>query len=237
MNILLLEPSDFISDDTVSISGRRYSHLVTIKRVKLGDVISVGVLSGLMGTAVVEKISDDSVALTVSLSDEPPIPAEVHIVLALPRPKMLKRILQSIASLGVKRVFLINSQKVEKSYWQSPALQPEVLRQQLILGLEQGKDTLTPEITLHKGFKPFVEDILPGEIVQRQCVLAHPKLGDACHLLSQEKPVTFVVGPEGGFTPYEVNLLLSAGAKGCQLGARILKVETALPVLLSAWLH
>src|SRR5690554_7099628 len=56
------------------------------------------------------------------------------LILALPRPKMLKRILIDATSLGVKRIILLNSWKVEKSYWQTPELHAKLLQEKLLLG-------------------------------------------------------------------------------------------------------
>ena len=70
------------------------------------------------------------------------------LLLALPRPKMLKRVLQSVTSLGVKQLYLLNSYRVEKSYWGSPLLQADKLQEQLLLGLEQACDTILPQVHL-----------------------------------------------------------------------------------------
>ena len=143
---------------------------------------------------------------------------------------MIRRIFRTVAELGVQRLAVINSYKVEKSFWQSPALSPEKVHQYLMDGLQQAKDTVLPEVTFHRLFKPFAEDELPGLSADSLALLAHPGLGDACpHQLN--KPVTLAIGPEGGFTPYEVEKLRAIGFEGIHLGDRILKVENALTTL------
>ena len=154
------------------------------------------------------------------------------MVLALPRPKMLRRVLQTVAAMGVPKVVLVNSYREEKSFWQTPFLEPEAIREQLILGLEQARDTVLPEIVIEKRFKPFVEDRLPAISEGTLGLVGHPGNYPACPR-GLEEPVTLAIGPEGGWIPYENDLLVNAGLQPVQLGARILRVETAVTALLA----
>ncbi len=145
---------------------------------------------------------------------------------------MLRRIFQTIATMGVKRLYLINTWRVEKSYWQTPWLSDSAIREQLILGLEQGCDTVLPEIIIKKRFKPFVEDELPNIISNTKALVAHPT-GSAPCPMALNRQTSLAVGPEGGFIDYEVTKLVEAGFESITLGNRILRVEIAIPVLLS----
>ncbi len=87
---------------------------------------------------------------------------------------MLRRVLQTVAAMGVPKVVLVNSYRVEKSFWQTPFLEPEAIREQLILGLEQARDTVLPEIVIEKRFKPFVEDRLPAMTAGTLGLIGHP---------------------------------------------------------------
>lgn len=231
MNLLLLFPADFISPGRACLTDHRLHHLRTIKNMQLNDTLEVGLLNDKVGTARVLLLDKSRVELQVQLYNDSPAPLPVHLILALPRPKMLKRILQTISSMGVKKLTLIHSAKVEKSYWQTTWLEPKKLQQNLILGLEQAKDTLLPEVTCYKRFKPFVEDVLPDLIIGTRALIAHPGKGRFC-AADVTQPVTLVIGPEGGFIDYEVEKFIQAGLTVCHLGARILRVETAIPVLL-----
>jgi 16S rRNA (uracil1498-N3)-methyltransferase len=144
---------------------------------------------------------------------------------------MLKRTLQTVATLGVKKMYLINSYRVEKSYWQTPLLSEAALQEHLLLGLEQGCDTLMPEVVLVKRFKPFVEDELPHIIHGTHALVAHPYTQTECPAQVQNK-ISLAIGPEGGFIPYEINLLETCGFTAVNLGARIMRVETVVPYLL-----
>jgi len=231
MNLLLLEDSDFVAADRVRLSGRRLQHMLEIQRVTQGDSLRVGRIGGLMGDGRILSVDSAQAELQIELLAPPPAKLPLTLILAMPRPKMFRRILQHCATLGVPRIILINSYRVEKSFWQTPFLEPAALRENLLLGLEQARDTILPEVRIEKRFKPFVEDHLPALIQGTQALVAHPGDYPACpRQISQ--PITLAIGPEGGWIPYEVDKLVEAGFAPVQLGERILRVETAITALI-----
>jgi 16S rRNA (uracil1498-N3)-methyltransferase len=232
MNLLLLHPHDYISEACVTLSDHRFQHLLKIKKVQLNDTVLAGAINGLIGPARVLHIEPDSITLQVTLTDPAPVSLPVTLIIAMPRPKMLKRILQTATTMGVKHIVFINSYRTEKSYWQSPLLTQEKIDEQLHLGLEQGIDTQLPTVELKKLFKPFVEDELPELCRNKRTLVAHPNSDAICPAADTTETV-LLIGPEGGFIPYEIEKLKAAGCQAVHLGERILRVETAVPVLLA----
>lgn len=232
MNLLLLHPDDLRPDGLAVITGRRLEHMLKVQRVKAGQQLRAGLLNGLMGHATVQQLSSTQALLELQLDQPPPAKLPLTLVLALPRPKMLRRTLQTIASMGVARLVLVNSFRVEKSFWQTPWLEAANIREHLLLGLEQACDTVLPEVILEKRFKPFVEDRLPDLSANSLRLVAHPGEFPECPRALSE-PTTLAIGPEGGWIPYEVEMLRTAGFQPVQLGPRILRVETAVPALLA----
>ncbi len=211
----------------VVLSGRRYEHVKTVHRAKVGDSVRVGVVEGCMGEAVVTGIDDREVRLRVDGLTEPaPAPLLLVACVALPRPPTLNKVLQQLTAMGVKRFHFFHSKRVEKSFWQSHALGDDEVRRQLRLGLEQGRDTRTPQVQWHRGFRAFVEEAVPSLLETVAAgYFAHVGATRSCPSTSEETMV--VVGPEGGFIPYEVNRLEEAGLRSLSLGPRPLRVETA----------
>lgn len=237
MNLLLLFPDDIetIKTDsscTAVIRGRQLNHIHETLKPKVGDTLRVGLVNQKIGKGTLKELSQDQAKLEIEWLEDAPKALPITLIVALPRPKMLKRIIQTATTMGVKKLYFINSWKVEKSFWQSPWLTEEKLNENCILGLEQAVDTIMPEIHLRKLFKPFAEDELPSIAKNSLKLVAHPGENTPCpYHLAQD--CTLAIGPEGGFTPYEVNKLKEAGFQGVHLGERILRVETAVPVLLS----
>jgi RsmE family RNA methyltransferase len=203
-----------------------------VHRSEVGDSLRVGRINGLMGSAELLRLEAGEAELRVTLDQSPPAKLPLTLVLALPRPKMLRRVFQTVATMGVSKVILVNSYRVEKSFWQTPFLEPEAIRENLILGLEQARDTVLPDIIIEKRFKPFVEDRLPAITEGTLGLVGHPGNYPACPRALSE-PVTLAIGPEGGWIPYEIDLLGKSGLQPVQLGERILRVETAVTALLA----
>jgi RsmE family RNA methyltransferase len=174
--------------------------------------------------------------MEVRLDQAPPPSLPLTLLLALPRPKVLRRLLRSATTLGIKKIILLNTSRVEKSYWQTPFLADVAVQEQLVLGLEQARDTVLPEILLRPLFKPFVEDELPGLIAGTLPLVAHPSASEPCPR-DLHRAVTLAIGPEGGFIPYEIDKLVSSGFMPISIGDRILSTETAVPALVSKLMH
>ena len=231
MNLLLLQADNMLNDNLAEITGRQVRHIHETLNIQTGSTLTVGLLNQRIGQATVLELQKNSVKLKIKWTTSPPEALPLTLIIGLPRPKMLKRIIQTAATMGVKELYFINSWKVEKSFWQTPWLSEEKIVENCILGLEQAKDTVMPNIYLRKLFKPFVEDEL-GEISKNSLkLLAHPVSDKTCPA-DLKRQTTLVIGPEGGFTPYEVAKLEEIGFETVHLGPRILRVETAVPVLL-----
>lgn len=233
MNLILLYQDDFIdSTGVVRLQGRRLKHVLEVHRASVGDELCVGVLNGRTGIGKVVRLDKAVLEMEIRLERLSPVALPMTLILALPRPKVLRRVLRSVSAMGVKRIILLNSFRVEKSYWQSPFLSPETVNEQLVLGLEQARDTVLPEVQLRPLFKPFVEDELPELIAGTYPLVAHPISATPCPR-GIDRAVTLAIGPEGGFLPYEIEKLVAVGFTVVHAGERILSVETAVPALIS----
>jgi RsmE family RNA methyltransferase len=232
VNLILLFDDDFISDSRVRLTGRRLQHVRDVHRAAAGESLIVGIANGRIGRGTITRLGDDALEMDVAFDRDPPPPLRLALILALPRPKVLNRVIASAASLGIKRVVLVNAWRVEKSYWSSPRLTPENLRAQSILGLEQARDTVLPSIETRRLFRPFVEDELPSIASSTRMLVAHPNAADQCPRNLRE-PVTLVIGPEGGFIDAEIASLERIGFTPVSIGERILRVETAVPFLVA----
>jgi RsmE family RNA methyltransferase len=238
VNLLLIEPEEVRADGTVRLSGRRARHAHEVLAAAPGERLRAGVLGGRLGLAEVGSSAPDELALSLALDRDPPPPAPLQLLLALPRPKVLRRVVQAVASMGVKRLVLCGSYRVERSYFGSPALDPGALRKDLVLGLEQGRDTILPDVQVRRLFKPLVEDELANLLPAPVRLLAHPppdpgeRPGPAAALPAPPAAgdVALAIGPEGGFTPYEAALLEAHGWIPFSMGERVLRVDTAIGV-------
>jgi RsmE family RNA methyltransferase len=255
MNLLLLLPEDLLPESATEdrgeslgtpgqaspcvaeLVGERARHLMSVLAVEEGSELRAGLLDGACGLArVVEVVArgaaqEPRVVVEFFAAEPPPPPLRATLVLALPRPKFLGRILQWAATMGVKEIVLAGSARVEKSYWGSSLLGANALRRHLILGLEQGRDTVLPRIQQVRRFRQLVDELLPRLAEQGDVWIAHGEASRAFPAaLSQ--PCTVCVGPEGGWQDHELAAFAQVGGQLAHLGVRPLRVEAAVAVLL-----
>jgi|26BtaG_2_1085354.scaffolds.fasta_scaffold07867_2 RsmE family RNA methyltransferase len=265
MNCLLLPQSAFISPANLASArqpteqncatehfaaarindAQQIAHIHTVLAAKVGDTLKIGRQDGNLGTGIIQRMDTQEIELAeVNLTEPPPAKLELTVVLALPRPKVLRRLIMDMTALGVQHIILINSYRTQKSYWQSPMLAR--LDEFVQEGLQQACDTVAPRITLSKRFKPFVEDELAAVLAGAIGVVAHPYAPTSLQSFIQSRaaddsvqnpwPKLLCIGAEGGWIDYEIELLQAHGCQAVSIGPRILRTEAAVNALIGQWL-
>ena len=230
MNIVLLDPRQTESELWNITASRQIEHLKTHVGVQVGDTLKVGIREGKRYFTEIVEITEHSIRVKPLQEESIPEKLPVTLVVAMPRPKVLRRLMMDAVTMGVEKLILIHSYRVDKSYWQTPFLQQ--IEHYITLGLEQAGDTIAPEIEIYKRFKPFTEDILP-KLINENCsaYVAHPYTTEKMPFAIEHSGIV-LIGPEGGFIPYEVDLLIKNGCQAVSLGNRILRTETAISYVL-----
>jgi len=236
MNLLLIEKEEVGRDSTVVLRDRRADHLRKVLKVEPGRMLRVGLVGGLEGQGTVVAVDAEQVALTVEISAGSAPPSTVDLIVGLPRPQALHRVLQTAAVMGIARLDLVNAWRVEKSFFQSPALGPEKIHRQLLLGAEQGRKTRLPEVVCQKLLVPFVrglEDPVPTlRLIADPAAEANLEDVVAPRLESVERFVV-AIGPEGGWIDRELQTFQEEGFSPVGLGPWILRVENAVTAALA----
>lgn len=218
----------------VEFSDYRAKHVTKVLKASVGDLLCAGVVGGEIGEARIVAVTSSypfHVKAELKLSRKPPDKCPLDFVIALPRPVMLRRIISQATSLGVENMHIIHSNKVEKSYWNSGAMDDESITQNVLHGLEQAIDTIPPTITFHRKFKPFIEDFFPSIAQQYSTLLvAHPNESNSLKGDFTDAPgkILVAVGPEGGWVDFEITKFSDAGFYSFSVGKRILRVDTAV---------
>lgn len=233
MNRILFEPEEIAPGGTVTLTDGRATHILHVLGAAPGQVIRTGTLNGMAGTSSVLETSGQCVRLRADHSQCLPEPW-IDLLLAAPRPKALKRLWPQLAALGVGRIVVLNACKVEKCYFSSQWLEPRHYRPLLVEGLMQAGLTRLPEVLVRPRFKPFVEDELDALFPGSLRLLAHPGPRSQAFAAGEQplRPV-LAVGPEGGWTDYELRMLQARGFTPFSLGERVLRTDTACVALIA----
>ncbi|HEU4733572.1 MAG TPA: RsmE family RNA methyltransferase [Kofleriaceae bacterium] len=234
MNLVLLDPKEFSCDGLCVLRDRRAHHLRAVIGAAVGDTVRAGLIGS--GTGIAEIVADDGDAITLrlTLTDPPPSPLPVELVLAIPRPKVLSRVIEAAAAFAVTRIELTNAWRVDKSYLRSPRLDPDALALAARLGAEQGATTHLPAIAVHRRLMALLDarwppDAQPGPA---RTLVAHPGAPPIEAAAPGSSPVVLAIGPEGGWIAREVDTFVARGFTPVSLGAPILRVETAVAAAL-----
>jgi RsmE family RNA methyltransferase len=239
MNRIILEENEcgpqggrvvFHGDD------RRTTHIRTVLKAGPGDTLRIGRLTGLAGSATIVSDDESGIVLDARL-DEPAPEPWLDLILAMPRPKVMHRLWADLATVGFARIFIVNAAKVEKYYFDSHWLNEATWKPLLVEGLEQAGATRLPEVQIRRALRPFVEDEIPSRYPNSAKWIAHPRIHDAPPRTIPSPhgahPVV-AVGPEGGWTDFEIALFFKAGFQPLSLGDRALRSDTACIALAGA---
>lgn len=222
------------ADGLVTLRDRRAQHLRKVLAVEVGSEVRVGVVRGALGVGRVVTVEEASVTLALTLETELPVPPNVSLILAMPRPKVLSRVLHTAASMGVAHIDIVNAWRVDKAYWSSDKLNPERMREDLWLGCEQGAGTYLPEVRTHRLLAPYFTEVLPSRVQGADLLLAHPREAAPIEtLVHPRRPVVLAIGPEGGWADRELQTFLDLGFRTATLGPFVLKVEAAVAASLA----
>lgn len=232
MNLLLLDTNDYIAPNLVRITGRRHQQLLKVIKAVPGKSYKAGMLNGLTGVAELLEINSEYAVLRPQLTMPPPEAVPIVLIAALPRPQTFQKVLHAAITMGVKNFWFIGCRKVEKSYWESSCLESTSIDNICRLALEQAGDTVMPKIEFRKRFKPFVEDELPAILAGSPAFAGHPTATQPMPI-GINGPAALIIGPEGGFTDYEIELLKLHGVTPVSLGRRTLRTEVAVTAMLA----
>jgi 16S rRNA (uracil1498-N3)-methyltransferase len=228
-SILVLAPEP---GEVVRLNARASHHVLHVLGKGVGDTVVVGLLHGPVAPVTIRAIEDGLVAVDRPRGPTPPV-TPVELILALPRPKVMKRLWAPIASLGVERITVIGGDKVEASYFTSHAIEPDEVRMRLIEGLEQVRDTRLPEVFVEPSFDRFARAFLPTWPTSVRLFADPAGERRVTDLVRPGDTVSLAVGPEGGWTDRERETFLAHGFTLVSLGPRTLRTDTAVIALLT----
>jgi RsmE family RNA methyltransferase len=234
VNLILIEPAEIDASGLAHVTGARAVHLTGVLKVAVGQAVRVGVVDGRAGVGTVERVDGHAVMLRCALEADPPPRPPVDLLLALPRPKVMRRLWAQLAALGVGRIILTNAERVERDYFDAHSLDESIYRPLLVEGLQQARDTRLPQVSVHKRFKILIEDELDALCPGETRLVAHPgvDMPAASALGVGGGRVLLAVGPEGGWNDFELRLLEAHRFHAIGMGPRSLRSDTACITLL-----
>lgn len=230
MNLILLHAPEIAADGSATLRDARARHVIAVLRAAPGRELRCGIVDGPIGSALVTAVAGDTVTLACRFEPSIEPRPEDTLLLAVPRPKILRRVVEDATALGFGRILLVRTWRVDRSHLESRWVDDGALWPHVRAGLEQARRTRPPKIHVEPLFKPFVEDRLDALVPPARFV-ADPDAATATLAARVPGPFALAIGPERGFTPYEVDALRAAGFSAVSAGPWPLRVPTAVALL------
>ncbi|KAL0033224.1 hypothetical protein WJX79_010422 [Trebouxia sp. C0005] len=249
-NRILFEAAELQHDGrlTLALQDDRSLHLIQVLKLQPRDQVKIGIVNGPFGQATVLHTHPD-IVLQCLLWQPPSTPGQLYLVLAMPRPKVMKRLWSTLACLGVTRVYITGAEKVEKVYFASHALKPESFYPELIHGAEQAGDTRLPAVYLSKSLhatltavQSAVDDINPSQQSPKPTLkpCLHAKMPGQMLLLSEQALARNILkSPQAlqAGTSQGVQCLFPEGASSISLPAMQYQMQGSSPAGVTPQMH
>jgi 16S rRNA (uracil1498-N3)-methyltransferase len=223
--------------DIVTLSGDEARHAATVGRMRVGEHTAFGDGRGLVVRGIVTAVAPREVSLAVESVEEHPAAApSVVLVQALAKGDRDELAVQAATELGVSAVVPWQADR-SVSRWEGAKAAKGIERWSAIVR-EAAKQSIRARIP---AVDPLVRttDLAKTAGQTRMLVLEPTAEGRLSDLdltpgaSDAAKPIHLVVGPEGGISPRELDLLQSAGARLVRLGPDVLRTSTAGPAALA----
>ena len=241
MNLMICDHSSIRKEenekDIWTVSGPKSSSFIEDRVKSLGRKLRFAERGGkIIEGEVVDFDANSLIIKELGGAYEAPQPLPIEIVLAVPRPIMLRRLIPQLVALGVRSIFLVASEIGEKSYLDASILHRDALDELVVKGLEQAVATYVPEVMVFPLLASFLARVELSESNRKTLnLVADPSavngVGEcvlqALGCLDCRESYSIAIGPEAGWSVRELALFEESGFETVSLGDRVLRVETA----------
>ena len=229
-----------------ALTGAEAHHAADVLRVREGETVVVFDGRGNEQAVKVASIARDRIGLSPGpVARSQPLRCRISLAQAIPKGKNMDLIVQKATELGAAAIFPVLSERVivrvdreeaesKREKWQRVAIE----------ACKQSGQNFLPEVSLPLT----MEALLAAQAAAYELVIIASLQPGSRHLkaLLEEhtamrgkapSSVLMLIGPEGDFTPAEINRAMGAGAQPMTLGPIVLRSETAALYSLSVLAH
>lgn len=216
--------ADHTEGNRAWITGANAEHLARVLRAKPGQQFDIAV-EGAVRIGTIASVSPGEVEFQLGEEVKGPAMPEVSVYLAIFKFDRLEWAIEKLTELGVTRILPVISRRTEPHLAKAAEKRVERWRKLALEAAQQSRRVGPPEIASPARLKQAVGDAMGCRIVldegedvrSLKSVLAESRL-----------PISLAFGPEGGWTPDEIQLFKQAGWQPASLGETILRTETAV---------
>ncbi len=239
MNLVLFEPAELTAP--LPRNDPRALHILDVLRRREGDTFDAGLINGPLGKGTLASIAADALTLTFAWGPpSAPLPPTT-LLIGLPRPQTARDILRDATTLGATCIHFVATERTDPNYATSTLWTTGEWRRHCLTGAAQAFDTRIPKVTWTHTLSSSITTLSSSLNVKKRLALDNYEASTSlqvCHLISDKLAdqiggLVLAIGPERGWGPTDRAALRTAGFTLAHLGARVLRVETAVVAALA----
>lgn len=230
-----------VTETSIEVKGEIGHHIGRVLRVRVGESLRFSDNEALYYEGSVTAVSGDTVTVAVEkiypIDDEPRL--SVTLLQCLPRGDKMEQVLQKTTELGVKRVIPVESDNSQIRLKNKKEEKQKRWQKIVDSAAEQSGRGIIPVVETPCGLKTAL-DALSDTTEILFCYERETDRGfraTAEELKAKTTEIALIIGPEGGFSPAEAEMILAHGGHSVTMGSRILRTETAGPTALAALMY
>lgn len=210
--------------EIIHLEDFEFHHLSNVMRLNLGEQVEIVNGRGSLAQAEIEDLKKKSATLVIHRVTEA-APPSFNLILAqgIPRGNRLDFILEKGTELGMTEIWLFPAKLSERK--EVSANQMHRCQALLVAAMKQCGRLHLPKIVIKSPIKEW--PLLPFPCFHGDVDTQAPRFSEFLHKQKLAEGLIFCVGPEGGFTIHEEEMLKSIGSQGVTLNANILRTDTA----------
>lgn len=230
VNLILLEPDELAVP--LPRTDPRARHILEVLRRQVGETFDVGLVNGPRGKATLTGLDAGSLHLAFTWGAPPPPPDPISLIVGLPRPQTARDILRDATTLGLGAIHFVRTGKSDPSYAQSTLWSSGEWRRHLVAGAEQAFETRIPDVTTGRPLADALATLPSGTAGLALDNYASPSPMSG-YTGAPAPHYALALGSERGWTDRDRETLRAHGFMFLHLGARVLRVETAVVAALT----
>jgi 16S rRNA (uracil1498-N3)-methyltransferase len=213
-----------ITQNTYTLNEEESKHCVRVLRLAVGSIVNL--VDGRGGFYTAEITSDNPKKVSLSILK---VETEFHkrnhyLHIAVAPTKNIDRMewfLEKATELGIDEITPIITDRSERR-----VVKEDRLNKVITSAVKQSIKAYHPKLNDAVSFDTFLKEAFEGEKLIAHCIDNGEKQYISS-LVTPHQKYLILIGPEGDFTPDEVNLALNKGFKALTLGDNRLRTETA----------
>ncbi len=195
MRAVLVEHNQLTSNDTITVTGDMYEHLVRVARVRVGENVKILNGRGLVGMGEVSHIDKKAVTVKVDECSYENNTSKIDLAICVPKKEAYELVLKQSAELRIGRIIPVISEYATKN-----SFNLERITRVIESGVLQSNCSWAPVVASEIDFESFLSVCAGYEMVIYFSSISNSTIGDFNH---KSKKILMIVGPEGGLAPFE----------------------------------